>query len=104
MRRNVTLKNVEFVFPDRAARVRVERHHALLQGVAPSRRVLTVNAMPHNDRRRAAAVRRLPQHVLTGDAPSIDQAGFARGPIPQRSADLRPISTGDFAWTLSNDR
>ena len=57
VRRHVALEQVELVFPDHLAGVGVERHHALLQVRAAAGRVLHVDAIAHDDRRRASAVR-----------------------------------------------
>ena len=81
VRRHVALEHVELVFPDHLAGVGVERHHALLQVGAAARRVLHVDAIAHDDRRRAAAVGHAPQEVLAVQRPLVDEPGLARDAV-----------------------
>ncbi len=66
---HIALKDVELVFPDDLARVGVERHDTFLQRRPATRRVLYVDAISHDDRRRSAAKRRAPQQICALQIP-----------------------------------
>ena len=100
VRGDVALEDVELVFPDDLAGVGVERHDALLQRLAGAGRVLHVDAVAHDDRSGAAAVRGAPQEVLAVQRPLLDQALFVRGPVAMRTARFRPVSQRHAPGTL----
>ena len=100
VRGNITLKDVELVFPHHLAGVGVERHHPLLLLLEQARRILDVHPVAEDDRRRSAAVRRPPQEVLAVQRNFFRQSRLLRravvvgpsrlGPVAQRDA-LRPV-------------
>ena len=95
VRRHVALKDVELVFPDHLAGVGVERHDALLQLGAAAGRVLDVDAVAHDDRRRASAVRRAPQEILAVERPLLDQPRFGGAAVAIRPARFGPVAERD---------
>jgi len=100
VRRDVALKDVELVFPDRLAGVGIQAHDAFLEIGAASGRVLHVDAIAQDDRRRAAAVRHAPQKVLAVQRPLLGQSGFLRHAVTIRAAHLGPVAERDLAKSL----
>ena len=104
MRRHVALEQIELVLPDDCAGVGIERHDALLKGGAAAGRVLHVDAVPHDDGCRPAAVRGAPQEVLAVHGPLLDETGLERHPIPAGSSHFRPVAERDRVRPLSRER
>jgi hypothetical protein len=92
VRWRIALEDVELVFPDDLAAVGVERHHPFLQGIAAPRGILHVDAVPHDDRRRTAAVGHAPQEVLAVQLKRARQSRLWRGAVACGSSHLGPVT------------
>src|SRR5690349_10407188 len=92
MRRYVAQVNVEAMFPDHLAGIGVEAHHALLLGLALTSGVLQVDAIAHDDRRRAPAVRSFPGKIVTGWGPLHRKILFVGDAIARWPTPFGPIA------------
>src|SRR5262245_47631107 len=95
MRWDVTLKDVEAVFPNNLSSLGVERHHPFLERCALLGRVLHVQSVAHDDGSRSAAEGRTPEEVLAVERPFVRKTGFGGDAIPVRTSRFWPVAKVD---------
>src|SRR5204863_252084 len=111
VRRHVTLEDVELVFPQDLAAVRVETHDALLEVLPPPGRVLQVDVISHHNRRGTAAEGHPPEEIRAIQRPFLVPPSCRgsppteiRGMWPECLADLNlspePSSLSTFLYEL----
>src|SRR5262245_22453882 len=104
MRRDITLVDVELVFPRDLATIGIEAHHALLERRPSTRGVLDTHAIPDDDWCRASAVRHPPQEVLAVQRPLVDESRLARDAVTIGTARFRPVADRNSAGPLSQHK
>src|SRR6185369_2117272 len=91
---HVAQVDVEAMFPQEFAGVRVEAHDTFLQRLALARGVLKINVIAHDDWCGATTVRRPPGEVLTAGRPFDWQVLFSGDAVAIWSAPFGPITKG----------
>src|SRR6267378_4305569 len=94
MRRHVTEINVEAMLPQELPVVRIKCHDTFLLQFALARRVLQIDMVTHDDRRRTSAVWGLPGEILTGRRPLRRQILLEGDPVALGASPLSPIARG----------
>jgi hypothetical protein len=101
---HVALKEIEPVFPGGFPSVGVERQNAFLQLRAAASWLLDVDAIAHDDRRRAAAAGHAPEEILAVQFPGADQPLFDGDAVAIGAAQLGPVAGPHLARALSGKR
>ena len=101
MWRHVAKVNIQAMLPEKFSGVGVEAHQAFLQRLAFTGRILEIDSISHNDRRRATAIGRLPCKVVTTRGPLHGKIFFRGDTITCRSAPFGPIARARRARKLA---